>query len=305
MESCRFTTKCYFGTQSISSDIVVTTPNSISRRQFIAHSLAALASTLVVPELFGAYSRPNPRRFVLLSDTHANAPYSDAGWMRHLGGMWDTNLKQAVSEIVIRGPLPAAAFVLGDLAFDSGQCADYDRFFKLIEPVRTAGIPVHLILGNHDNRDRFWQIFPPGNTPVENRYVNIVRTEWANFFLLDSIDGQCGDAQLQWLANALDENADLPAITMVHHHPEQLKDFQALSEIISLRKHVKAHFFGHAHVWGISRQYGLYLINLPSTVWGQNSGWTDMLLDHGSMQLQLHTFEPQPEIIKPITLKWR
>ena len=295
------------------------TSNAISRRQFIARSVAALAGTMVVPKLFGAYSSPVTHRFALLSDTHSNAPFDPS--LKSVNGLWDNNLKQAVGEVISCRPLPMAAFVLGDLAFNTGECADYDRFFKLIEPVRTAGIPVHLALGNHDNRDRFWQLVTPGKTPVANRQVAIVPTEWANFFILDSLEGEVGEIQLHWLANALDDYSDLPAITMVHHYPLPpdksldpkskscdmfaLRDTQALFDVILPRKHVKAHFFGHAHVWSIGSRFGLHLINLPSTVWGHASGWTDMLLDHGSAQLQLHTFEPHPEIRKQFTLLWR
>ncbi|MEI8063574.1 MAG: metallophosphoesterase [Verrucomicrobiota bacterium] len=287
------------------------TLNSISRRQFIARSLAALAGTLVVPKLFGAYTPPNPHRFALLTDTHINAPDT------HPYHVTDNCLRRVVGEIIHCRPLPMAAFVLGDLAFNSGECADYERFFKLMEPVRNVGIPIHLAVGNHDDRRHFWEMYPPENTPVANRHVTIVPTERANFFILDSQDGTVGEQQLNWLTNALDAEPDFPAIIMVHHYPlppgksldpksksydlNALRDTQALFDVILPRKHVKALFFGHSHTWNVSSRFGLHLISLPWI----GTGWVDLLLDHGSAQLNLSTLEPQPKMRKHLTLLWR
>jgi len=288
------------------------TSNAISRRQFIARSVAALAGTMVVPKLFGASVAPDPHRFALLADTHANAPYNAS--LKSIGGLWDNNLKRVVGQITSIWPLPMAAFVVGDLAFNTGECPDYERFNKLFEPIRSAGIPVHLAMGNHDHRGRFWEMFPPAETPVPNRHVAVVPTERANFFILDSLDGEVGKVQLQWLADALDANPDLPAITMVHHYPEEpgkpwgalgLLDTPALFDVILPRKQVKAHFFGHSHHWNIGSRAGVHLINLPTTVWDGITGWVDMLLDHGSARLQFNTLDPHPEIRKQVTLRWR
>jgi 3',5'-cyclic AMP phosphodiesterase CpdA len=54
-----------------------------------------------------------------------------------------------------------------------------------------------------------------------------VETPHANWFLLDSLDqtntktglGLLGEAQLAWLAKALDARPDKPALLLAHHNP--------------------------------------------------------------------------------------
>jgi hypothetical protein len=167
---------------------------------------------------------------------------------------------------------------------------------------------VYLQLGNHDNRQNFWKAIPATDQIVENRHVAIVKTPRANFFLLDSLDvvnqasGLCGPAQLHWLAGALDAHADKPAITMVHHQPDTrpdpggLVDTQALLDILTPRRQVKAHVFGHTHNWKVTAQDGLHLINLPPVGYvftkGHPNGWVDLQLEKDRGRLTLHTLDP-------------
>ena len=83
-------------------------------------------------------------------------------------------------------------------------------------------------MGNHDNRENFWKILQADKTVrpgLPGRQAAIVRTEEANWFLLDSLiqtritPGLLGEAQRAWLAGALDANADKPALIMIHHQP--------------------------------------------------------------------------------------
>ena len=66
----------------------------------------------------------------------------------------------------------------------------------LVKPIRTAGIPVHLALGNHDDRDNFHKAIalakPKQKTkeeksPVADKVVSVLETPLANWFLLDSL----------------------------------------------------------------------------------------------------------------------
>ena len=91
--------------------------------------------------------------------------------------------------------------------------AEYEQFAQLIEPLRTAGLPVHLGLGNHDNFTHFaagLARLRPQDKPVEGKQVVVVELDRVNLFVLDSYDpkigvgGSLGEAQLKWLAKALD-----------------------------------------------------------------------------------------------------
>ncbi len=70
-------------------------------------------------------------------------------------------------------------------------------------------MPVHLALGNHDNRERFWEALPEekaAQRPLADRQVALLRTPRANWFVLDSLEktlstpGLLGQEQLDWLA---------------------------------------------------------------------------------------------------------
>ncbi len=64
---------------------------------------------------------------------------------------------------------PAAVIINGDLALNDGQAGDYEHFAKLIAPLRDADIPVHLTLGNHDNRDVFYKVmYPSEPAPIDS-----------------------------------------------------------------------------------------------------------------------------------------
>ena len=75
-----------------------------------------------------------------------------------------------------------------------------------------AGIPVHMTMGNHDDRGPFYTAFSeqkPENEFVAGKHVTVLEGEDANLFLVDSLQivdnvtGELGESQLQWLTEAL------------------------------------------------------------------------------------------------------
>ena len=290
---------------------------SISRRQFIARSLAGLAGALIAPRLAGARPTTNPHRFALLADTHINSKLETRD---HNTNMAD-NLTRVAGAVAGLDPLPAAAFIAGDLSHQTGEIADYEALTALLDPIRGAGLPVHLALGNHDHRLHFLLALPPDQPPVVKHCVAVIPAERANFFILDSLNqtnampGRCGEAQLHWLIAALDARADKPALIVIHHNPDEfnpekttgLIDTRQLLEVLHPRRQVKALIFGHTHDWRVTHQNGLHLINLPSVAYvytvGRPSGWVDLQLENDGARLELHALnaEAQP----PVTLKWR
>src|SRR6185436_10191324 len=101
------------------------------------------------------------------------------------------NLKKVCAELLAADSKAASIFVNGDCAYSTGEVDDYATFTGLLKPLREAGMPIHLTLGNHDRRDRFWDAIKaekdagaePGK-PVEDRYVSIVEAPRANWFIL-------------------------------------------------------------------------------------------------------------------------
>jgi 3',5'-cyclic AMP phosphodiesterase CpdA len=209
---------------------------------------------------------------------------------------------------------PETVFINGDLAFDQGETADYEAVLGLVRPLREAGMPLHLNLGNHDNREHFWGIFNRWKTvpaKLPGRQAAIVRLENANWFLLDSLiktkttPGMLGEEQRAWLARALDANTSKPAIVMIHHqcgelapgHPDGgLEDAAELMKLLRPRSHVKAYFFGHTHRWSVTQdESGLHLVNLPAAAYvfeqSQPSGWVHATTRKDGIQLELRCID--------------
>ena len=119
----------------------------ISQRQFLAGSLAAGTGLLVTGSAAAAKPAADPNRWALMADTHI--------WERHDGSYRNVkpaeNFIQERRAVLALDPRPAAAFVAGDTAFLVGHAADYAVLMDLVKPIRTAGLPVHLALGNHDD----------------------------------------------------------------------------------------------------------------------------------------------------------
>ena len=292
----------------------------ISRRQFITRSLAGLTGALIATRLTNARPAPDPHRFALLADPHINAKLEARDRNANMAG----NLTRVVGEVTGLNSLPTAVFIVGDLAHQTGEIADYEAFAALLDPVRGAGLPVHLALGNHDHRTRFLLALPPSQPPVVNRCVAVVRAERANFFILDSLDrtnsvpGRCGESQLHWLTAALDTHPDKPALAIVHHQPDEyypekttgLVDAHELLEVLRSHRQVKALIFGHTHDWRVTRQNGLHLINLPPVSYiftaGRPTGWLDLQLEQNGARLELHASDStHPEHRQPLLLSWR
>ena len=149
----------------------------------------------------------DPNRWTLFSDIHI--------WEnRHraqFGVKPAENFIQARGEVFAQHSRPAGLFVTGDCAFRYGNPGDYALLLNLAKPIRRAGVPLHLILGNHDQRENFSKAIAPtlpgaAPSPVDGKLVSVLETPLANWFLLDSLDktavtaGELGKAQLDWLA---------------------------------------------------------------------------------------------------------
>lgn len=261
--------------------------------------------------------------WALLSDIHIaadpNLVHSDVNMTRNL---------QTVAAEVLAWPEPVSGVLInGDLAYDAGEVADYAAVLGLLRPLREHGLPVHLALGNHDDRSHFWATLPEEKTEdalLPDRQLALVRTRHAHWFVLDSLikthttPGLLGDAQRAWLARALDKNADKPALVAIHHNPirgapqaNALQDTAELLEILRPRRHVKAYFFGHTHRWDVSQdESGLWLVNFPPVAYlfeqGRPIGWVHAALRPDGARLELrcldHAHKDHGQVVQ---LGWR
>ncbi|MCX6953432.1 MAG: metallophosphoesterase [Verrucomicrobia bacterium] len=294
----------------------------LSRRQFLTRSAVAGASLLLGRRLFAAGPAIDQHSWALISDPHIAADQAKVARGINMAAQFTT----VVQDVLRQPKRPAGALINGDLAFNTGLTEDYATFAELVKPIRGAQIPLHLNLGNHDHRERFWAALSGDASvprPVADRQTAIVKTARANWFMLDSLDqtnstpGLLGEAQLAWLASALDANPDKPALVMVHHNPRtapdkvSLLDEDAFYAIIRPRRHVKAFIFGHSHRWNVEQDpSGLHLINLPTTGYvfepTRPSGWVLAQLESRSLKLEFRCIDPaRPEHGQKLDLAYR
>lgn len=297
----------------------------ISRRRFLTGSLAAAAALAVGQGCASSRSQRNSHTVALFSDIHIAAdPHQVAR------GINMTDHLTTVRQEVLAWPVaPDMVLVNGDLAFNNGQSADYHAVLGLLRPLREAGLPIHLNMGNHDDREHFWAVMRESKSiqpKLPGRQASIVRTETVNWFMLDSLihtlttPGKLGEKQRAWLANALDANAGQPAIVMIHHQPgplapghpgDGLEDAEELLAILRPRRHVKAYFFGHTHRWSVREdESGIQLVNLPTTAYvfsaGQPSGWVHATVQPDGARLEFRGLDhAHPDHGKVTNLAWR
>jgi Icc protein len=293
----------------------------LSRRRFLARAIGAGAGLALAPRLFAAAKKTDLNFWALFSDIHLAANRAQLG-----RGINMADHFQAVSNELLALPKrPAGLLILGDCAFNSGEKGDYAMVAEMLEPIRAAQLPVHLALGNHDHRERFWDAFDEekaARRPVAERQTAMLPAARANFFVLDSLDktlqtpGRLGEDQLKWLAETLDANPKKPAIVFIHHNPGLhgnmgLIDTLGLWDVLRPRKQVKAYIYGHTHAWNIEKDSsGIHLVNLPPVAFvfekGFPSGWVHATLERNGITLELRSLDTTHQAHGQIVnLKWR
>ena len=294
----------------------------LTRRRFLKGTLAAGAALLVPVRLGAAEPGVDPNRVALLSDTHIPTdPAKPYGQVNRV-----ENLAKALSQVIALDPRPANVIVSGDCALKEGLPAAYAVLKQLLEPVRKAGIAIHLCLGNHDHRANFCAAFPdakPSGSPlVADKHVAIVETPRADFLLLDSLEkvnktpGLLGMAQLKWLGRTLDARKGKPALTVAHHDPNfgkrksGLTDTEALFALLKARRRAAAYVYGHSHRWEYKKSDNLHLVNVPTTAHlfkkDEPRGWVDARLTAHGATLVLHALDSKHKAHgETVKLTWR
>jgi hypothetical protein len=294
----------------------------LSRRRFLGLGAATAAALAVDPALLAREQDNEQSAWALLSDPHLAADRS----LVSRGINMTRHFEQVSRELLALSVAPSGVLITGDCAYNTGELGDYSLLVDLLAPLRQQGLPIHLALGNHDHRERFWQIFKQekaATRPVADRQVALLQTPQANWYILDSLEttqsspGLLGPEQLHWLARVLDENSRVPALVVIHHNPGLnggnlgLKDTLPLLEIIRPRTQVKAYIYGHTHAWKVEPDSsGLHLINLPPVSYvfreGEPSGWVHAVLQKTGMQLELRCIDPKhKDHGQKFNLTWR
>jgi Icc-related predicted phosphoesterase len=216
-------------------------------------------------------------------------------------------LVQSASEVIALNPRPANLIINGDCALSRGTEAEYKEFLRLIEPIRKAGITIHITIGNHDTREKLWKLLPFLKKEQVGIHADVLELPHVNLLLLDSgRRGTMEDKQLDWLAQQLDQRKDKSALVFAHYNPlptrgirpiRGMPEGRKLLKLIAERKHAKAFFHGHTHEWQQSREGAIQIIAQPSVSYyfgkGHAHGWVDMNLTETTADLELHCIDPK------------
>ena len=293
----------------------------LTRRQFVHRSLALGGTAIMTSRVLAAGAseslKLDSNRVALLADTHISADPD----LVYPGTKWpgspvredeheNVNMAQCLAEsakaVIGLTPQPAHLIVNGDCALSRGKEAEYREFLRLLEPIRTAGISVHVTIGNHDSRENLWKLLPFLKKEQMGIHADVIELPHANLVLLDSgSKGIMGDKQFDWLAKQLDKRTDKPALIFGHFNPypnrgvrpiKGMHDGASLLKLLAHRKHAKAYFYGHTHEWQQDQRDHLHLINQPAVSYyfgkGLAHGWVDMKLTKTSADLELHCIDP-------------
>ncbi len=149
--------------------------------------------------------------------------------------------------------------VTGDLTH-WGASEAYDI---LREEASRLPLPIHLMLGNHDNRENFLAAFPETLRDGNGFVQRILDTPAGRCILLDSNEpgvswGVLCRQRLDWLDQQLKASGDKPILLFCHHPPFpvglpkmdsiSLRNPEGFAEVVLPHCHrIRHFFFGHLH----------------------------------------------------------
>jgi 3',5'-cyclic AMP phosphodiesterase CpdA len=233
----------------------------------------------------------------LLSDTHVKAYKSE----QYRGFFPYENMQMAVKQVMEMAP--EMMLINGDIARLEGQLGDYVAMQEILSDL--SDLPVAMTLGNHDDRENFYNIFGEdgeGRQSVQNKHVLVIERSDLCLVLMDSLmyvnktPGFLGMEQREWLKTYLEQSDDRIVFIFFHHTPYEgdgdLLDKDRLFDIILPFEKVKAVFYGHSHIYQISERGNLKLINLPAIGYNfmdnQPVGWIEVKINTQKGIFKLH-----------------
>jgi 3',5'-cyclic-AMP phosphodiesterase len=192
-------------------------------------------------------------KLVILSDLHI-VPVGETS----LGLNTTERLEQGIAAIQARHGDADLVLIAGDLA----DLGDRDSYVRLKDTLADLTVPVHITIGNHDDRPVFLDVFG-ANLAAETGFIDqVIDIKGYRIILLDSAiehgrhDGRLEAEQLDWLGDRLDEAADKPVIVILHHHANplhtavdeiMLQNGAAFADVLSSHGDVRQVIAGHVH----------------------------------------------------------
>lgn len=254
-------------------------------------------------------------KFIHLTDTHV------IGGGRILYGSDPARrLKLAVDSINSEHGDAAFAIVTGDLT----HWGDKSAYEVFAEQIGQLTMPVHLMVGNHDDTTAFVGHFPNTQRDANGFVQYAFDTPFGRAICLDtkqerSHAGAYCQPRLDWLRDQLTQTKG--SFLLFMHHPPfkvgiaamdaiMMLDAEAFHEVIAPHKERIRHlFFGHVHraifgdwrgvsfscMRGLNHQVALDLSADPGDIAGnlENPAYGVVLLDEDCVTVHMHDFSDQ------------
>lgn len=172
----------------------------------------------------------------------------------------EARLRQAIGSINRLHGDADLCVITGDLT-DRGEIGAYERLREALDELT---VPYRLLIGNHDDRDHFRQVFADAATDGSGHIQSAESTRVGRFLYLDTVQvgtraGHYGPDRQAWLRAELDAAGDQPVYLFMHHHPAPvhvtaldrigLVDGAAFQRILAdYRDRIRHIFHGHCHL---------------------------------------------------------
>ncbi len=195
-------------------------------------------------------------RIAHLTDPHITAPQH-----RLCGLHTPSRLRQALA-VVAAAPedFYDAVVITGDLT----HLGERDAYEELRRCLADMPLPVHLCIGNHDNRETFRSVFTYEPRYVTGEFVQYAVDDLAShrLVMLDThlagtASGLLCEARLDWLDETLAARPETPTLVFLHHPPFKthippldaigLDGIDGLAAVIARHPQVRSLHAGHVH----------------------------------------------------------
>ena len=193
-------------------------------------------------------------KFIHLTDTHLVPPGQLLYGMDPLH-----RLRAAVHSIATEHADADFCLITGDLA----HLGEPSAYAALHQALAGLSMPVHLAIGNHDDRLAFRSQFAATPVDGDGHVQQVMPMAKGLLLLLDTHEpgvshGVYCQRRLDWLATQLQAHPDAPLWLAMHHPPFDvglpsmdaigLRDAEAFARVLAPhRQRVRHLFFGHVH----------------------------------------------------------
>lgn len=208
-----------------------------------------------------------------ISDTHISLPGQGPD-SRYATA---EHLARAVGHLNALPQRPDLVLLTGDLV-DQGSAEEYRRLRELLAPL---AIPLHLIPGNHDDRENLRAAFPDhAYLPATGFLHYVIEAGPIRLIGLDTHvpgepTGLLCDARLAWLDARLAEARDRPTVLFMHHPPfvtglgamdaMGLEGSDGFARVVGGYDQVERILCGHLHRPIMRRFHGTVVCTSPAT----------------------------------------